>query len=77
MQPKTLILFVKNITLPFSKESEKGPTKGAKMTYDTVKKSLSNGFIQLGAKSSVNIAIAAIRSALSANDDKNCAKIIV
>jgi hypothetical protein len=50
---------------------------GAKMTYDTVKKSLSNGLIQLGAKSSVNIAIAAISSALSANDDKNCAKIIV
>jgi hypothetical protein len=42
-----------------------------------VKNSLSSGFIQSGACISISSAMAAIRSALSASDEKNCAAMMV
>ena len=70
-------MLVKNITLPFGIESAIVPTNGASITYEMVKKSLSRGRIHSGADNSMSTAIAAINNALSANEEKNCAVIIV
>jgi threonine dehydrogenase-like Zn-dependent dehydrogenase len=77
MQPNNFMLLVKNITLPFAIESAMAPTNGASNTYEITKKSFNKGRIHSGAVISMRTAIAAINKALSANDEKNCAAIIV
>ncbi len=72
-QPTTLIELVMNITCPFGRESANAPTKAASTTYDRTKNSFRSGIIQFGAWRSLSRAIAAMRRALSANDEKNCA----
>ncbi len=76
-QPITLIELVMNITRPFGRESAKAPTYAANTTYDNTKNSFSSGVIQLGAWRSFSRAMAAMRSALSASDEKNCAAMMV
>ena len=77
MQPTTLMALVMSITLPLGIESANAPTSGARTTYDTTKHCCSAGVIQSGDFSSVSSAMAAISSALSASDEKNCAAMIV
>ena len=76
-QPKILIALVKSITRPLGIESANAPTSGASTTYDTTKLCFSAGVIHAGSWSSRKSAIAAISSALSASDEKNCAAMIV
>src|SRR5436305_933521 len=55
----------------------KAPTANASTTYEMVKKNLSSGVRKGGPSSCTSIAIAAMSSALSASDEKNCAAMIV
>ena len=77
MQPPILIMLVIIITRPFGNESAKAPTNGARTTYEMTKKSFSIGVIQAAAPISRSRAMAAISSALSAREDRNCAAMIV
>ena len=76
-QPTTLIALVISITRPFGIESANAPTSGASRTYEMTKLCFSAGVIHAGSCSSRSSAIAAISSALSASDEKNCAAMIV
>ena len=71
------MLFVTNITRPFGNASANAPTNAASSTYDSPKNSLSSGVIHSGAEISISSEIAAISSALSASDEKNCAAMMV
>ncbi len=77
MHPTTLIALVISMTLPLAIESANAPTSGASTTYETTKHCCSAGVIHSGDLSSVRRAMAAISSALSASDEKNCAAMIV
>jgi hypothetical protein len=65
-----------SITRPFGIESANAPTNAASSTYDTKKNSLSIGVIHSGARMSRSSAMAAMSSALSASEEKNCAAMI-
>ena len=58
-------------------ESAKAPTSGASTTYDTTKLCLSAGVIHAGSCSSRKSAMAAMSSALSASELKNCAAMMM
>ena len=77
MQPSSLMALVRNITRPFGMASAKAPTKGASSTYDTTKTSFRKGISQSAEWASLSRAMAAISSALSASDDRNCAAMMV
>ncbi len=77
MQPTTLIALVISITRPLGIESANAPTSGARTTYETTKLCFSAGVIHSGAWISCSMLMAAISSALSASDEKNCAAMIV
>src|SRR5260363_255789 len=76
-QPMNLIVFVISITRLLGIASARAPTKAASATEKKTKNSLSSGVIQAGAAMSCNRAIAAINSALSASEEKNCAAMMV
>jgi len=58
-------------------ESANAPTNPASATYEMVKKNFSSGTIHIGPLSCASSWIAAMSSALSASDEKNCAAMIV
>jgi hypothetical protein len=58
-------------------ESAKAPTTGASSTYETTKLCFSAGVIHAGSCNCRRSEIAAISSALSASDEKNCAAMMV
>ncbi len=66
-----------NITRPLGIESANAPTKAASATYEIVKKNFSSGTIHAGPWSWVSSWIAAMSSALSASDEKNCAAMMM
>ena len=72
-QPATFRALVLNITRPLGKESAKAPTKAASTTQARAKVHFIMGASQSGPCSSCIRAIAAMNSALSANDEKACA----
>ena len=76
-QPAILTVLVTNMTLPLGIASAKAPTKAARSTYETVKKNLSSGVSQAGPSSWTRRAMEAMRRALSASEEKNCAAMIV
>ncbi len=76
-QPAILIVLVTNMTLPLGMESAKAPTNAARTTYETVKKNLRSGVSQAGPSSCRRRAMAAMRRALSASEEKNCAAMMV
>ncbi|MOA28966.1 hypothetical protein D3C78_1499470 [compost metagenome] len=73
MQPATFSALVENITRPLGKESASAPTKAARTTYASANDHFIMGASQSGPCSSCIKAMAAMNSALSANDEKACA----